>query len=98
MKTTKKITRTFVFTVADIVIYNDNTDDVSKTTETLIGKMDAKEVKKELDEKYSDTCISIVKVVNVSYFEKLYGITEENFLSMAEEMPPRKVNEAQEGD
>ena len=96
MKTTKKITRTFIFTVADVVMYNENNDNVYSDTETLIGKMDVKETKKALDEKYNDTCISIVKVKNVSYVEKLYGISEKDFLSMAVEMPPRKVNETQE--
>ena len=96
MKINKKITRTFIFTVADVVVYNEINDNVYSDTETLIGKMDVKETKKALDEKYNDTCISVVKVKNVSYLEKLYGITEEDFLSMAVEMPPRKVNETQE--
>lgn len=96
MKTNKKITRTFIFTVADVVAYNENNDNVYSDTETLIGKMDVKETKKALDEKYNDTCISVVKVKNVSYVEKLFGITEEDFLSLATELPPRKVNETQE--
>ena len=96
MKTSKKITRTFTFTLADLVLYNDETDSVLKDSKTLIGKMDASEVKKELAERYENTNLSVVKVVNVWYFEKLYGITEEDFLSMAVEMPPRKVNETQE--
>ena len=95
MKNSRKITRTFIFTVADVVMYNETNDNVFTDVETLIGKMDVKQAKKALGEKYNDTCVSIVKVTNVSYVEKLYGITEEDFLLKAVEMPPRKASEAQ---
>ena len=68
---------------------------------TYTGKLDEKQVKLEINdmvEKNPDCGFTLVKVNSIAYDEKLYGMPESVFLANAIEMPPRKANEAQEGD
>ena len=37
-----------------------------------------------------------IMVLDITYQEKLYGVSESAFLEIAKELPPRKANETQE--
>ena len=101
MKKEKMVTRTIVTTIANCKFYNLKDEILFDSDLTYTGKLDEKQVKLEINdmvEKNPDCGFTLVKVNSIAYDEKLYGMPESVFLANAIEMPPRKANEAQEGD
>ena len=90
----KMVTRTVGTTEVTALALNLNTREASEVTLTVPGLVEigTKELKKILDSK-STTEISYVTALKCVYVEKLYGMTEEDFLKYAKELPPRTVKE-----
>ena len=84
------VTRTVQYTVATVLALNTDTAEPFNETLHLSGifkdtKAILKACKKLLD---SDT-VSVAKVVDVTTEEKLFGMSEQDFLMYAKELPPR---------
>ena len=86
----RMITRTVGITRITAVVLNVNTLDSHVQTFTASGKYEqgTKELKSLLASKNTDDLMWI-KAESVVYEEKLYGMTEEEFLTHAKELPPR---------
>ena len=86
----RMITRTVGITRITAVVLNVNTLDSPVQTFTASGKYEqgTKELKSLLASKNTDDLMWI-KAESVVYEEKLYGMTEEEFLTHAKELPPR---------
>lgn len=86
----RMITRTVGITRITAVVLNVNTLDSHVQTFTVSGKYEqgTKELKSLLASKNTDDLMWI-KAESVVYEEKLYGMTEEEFLTHAKELPPR---------
>ena len=103
MKKEKLITRTIISTLAFVKYYDVTEKMVHDSFFTLAGKLDEKEVIAEMNDMfnmdYENNPIEnkkFIMVLDITYQEKLYGVTESAFLEIAKELPPRKANETQE--
>ena len=88
-----KVTRTIkvtnvTFLAIDLVSAEPYTETVNITHAPKTEKLIMKKLEKEFDNENRKA----VKIVDISITEKLYGMSEEDFIAYAEEMPPRKSN------
>lgn len=99
MKREKLITRTIISTKANCKVFLINAQLVIDEDITFTGKLEGKELDnacREYYEKDNVNAIKFIMVNSVETIEKLYGVTESEFMAIAKELPPRKVNETQE--
>ena len=94
MKKEKMITRTLIFTDVEIVAFDSTTMTGAKKVVPVVGNL---KTDKEAMKAVSATCVPdgvvIVSAKVVGHSSKLYGMTENVFYQMADELPPRKVYE-----
>lgn len=90
MSRPKMVTRTVGITRITAVVLNVDTLESHETTITVTGKYEqgTKELKSLLASKSTET-LMYVKAISCDYEEKLYGMTDEEFLVHAKELPPR---------
>lgn len=101
MKKEKLITRTIVSTKANCKVFLINAQLVIDEDITFAGKLDGKDLDNACREYYEKDTVNAIKFImvnSVKTIEKLYGVTESEFMAIAKELPPRKVNETQEDD
>lgn len=93
MKKERIITRTIKMTYASIITLNIETNEVSTSRYCVCGVFDdEKQALERFKETYETDSIKFVYITEMETIEKLYGITEENFIYWGFEMEPRKVN------
>ena len=87
------VTRTITSTRATILCLNTESAEPFNETVLLSGTFkDNKSILKSAKPLIETSdAISAVKVVDVATEEKLYGMTEQDFLAHAHELPPRNV-------
>ena len=102
MKKEKMITRTIITTAANCKFFDMDKNIVNDSIFCFTGKLDDKEIENAVKDEFEDAFrfgkghFKYITINSVDYIERLYGVTESAFLSIAEELPPRKVNETQE--
>lgn len=90
------ITRTVVTTVAKILCVNTTTEETEiKVVEIPRTYTDDKKLLNTAKEVLDPTIIP-VKVISTEIKETLYGMTEQNFIELAEKLPPRTKTETDE--
>lgn len=99
MKKEKLITRTIVSTLANVKVFSKDENAVSDITVEFAGKLDEKEIKETFEKVVASKGVyCFIMVNNFEKVERLYGVTESDFMKIAVELPPRKVNNAQEDE
>lgn len=99
MKKEKLITRTIITTKVNAKFFNLKDEAVFNSEVIYTGKLDEKEAKKacmETIENNPNCGYTFIKINYLETIEKLYGVTESEFMAIAKELPPRKANETQE--
>lgn len=84
------VTRTIKEVTASIMYVNVNAGEVGYTDIILSGDLTTDEVLKLAKKQLEDETIKVVSVVSVHTEEKLYGMTEVDFIKLASVLPPRK--------
>lgn len=86
----RMVTRTILSTKATLLCLNTESAEPFNETVNLGGiYKDDKSLMKAAKKLVENDTISVCKVVNVEVIEKLYGMTEQDFLASAKELPPR---------
>ena len=76
------ITRTFFSTVAAVKLFDNSSDEIIMRDITIPGKLAAVDVKKHIDKNPDFVWYTLLKVLSVNYDEKLYSMSEENFMRL----------------
>lgn len=87
----RMVTRTVESTIAHTMCIDTETANVSIETFRISGKFEEKELLKKLKKNYETDTFKVVAIQSTEIEEKLYGMTEELFISMAEVLPPRNL-------
>ena len=87
----RMVTRTVESTIAHTMCLNVETADVSVETYRVSGKFEEKELLKKLKKLYETETFKVVAIQSTETEEKLYGMTEELFIELAHELPPRNL-------
>ena len=88
------VTRTIQKTVVEAFCLNTITGETTKEQFTLARTYkDEKAVLKQLKKVADTNEKKVVHVISYEAKETLYGMTEQKFIDMAEELPPRPVKE-----
>lgn len=75
------ITRTFFTTTITAKVFDNDNDEITPYTATIPGKIPVNECKKALEKEPGFTRVfTILKVIEVSYDEKLYSMPESTFV------------------
>lgn len=101
MKREKLITRTIISTKVNAKFFHLADEVVFNSDVTFMGKLDENAAKKacmETIENNPNCGYTFIKINSLETVEKLYGVTESEFMAIAKELPPRKVNETQEDE
>ena len=100
MRKERLVTRTFTTTTATVMCANVTTAGIEMKTVTLSRKYDdEKDEMKAVNALLKTATIIPVKVVSREIVEELYGMTEQEFLSIARKLPPRSSqNDSEEED
>lgn len=86
----RMVTRTVVYTVATVLCLNTETAEPYNDTISLSGTFkDEKAILKKCKKLLENDTVSVAKVVDVRVAEKLFGMSEQEFMSHAKELPPR---------
>ena len=94
MAKARTVTRTVVYTDATVLALNTETAEPYNSTISLSGTFkDDKALLKACKKALESDTVSVAKVVDVQVREKLFGMTEQEFMSHAKELPPRKSNQ-----
>ena len=96
MKKERMITRTIFNSAVTVKVYNLDTDEISETVLNITGKFDDSELVKRCENRLCGSNLKVLKIVNVEYTEKLYGVSESAFMAIAVEIPPRNIKEEEE--
>lgn len=91
-----QVTRTMKSTKATVLCLNTETAEPFNDTVVLSGTYkDNKAILKTVKSQLDNDTVTAVKLVDVVIEEKLYGMSEQDFLNHAKELPPRhgKVNQ-----
>lgn len=86
----RMVTRTISFT--EVTVISMNLETVQPMTEVIkiAGVFDNEKVLlKKLKKRYETDLYKIVAITGTTVIEKLYGMTEEDFIEYAKELPPR---------
>ena len=87
----RMVTRTVESTIAHAMCIDTETANVSIEQFRISGKFEEKELLKKLKKIYETDTFKVVAIQSTEVEEKLYGMTEELFISMAEVLPPRNL-------
>ena len=74
------ITRTFFTTVAAVKLFDNSSDEIIMRDITIPGKLAAVDVKKHIDKNPDFVWYTLLKVLSVNYDEKLYSMSESDFI------------------
>jgi hypothetical protein len=86
----RMVTRTITETTVKAMGVNVETAQVDIVEYTLSGEYpDNSTILKVLKKNYENDNYKIVNIENVKTEEKLYGMTEQKFIELAKELPPR---------
>ena len=88
----RMVTRTITATTITAMVVNTANRAVENMNFEVLGKLDEKETVKYINKVIPDGYV-FVQIVERKTSEKLYGMTEEDFIRMAVELPPRSVAE-----
>lgn len=93
------VTRTITTTIVTALCLDlEAGEPINRTFELPRTQTDKKTILKTLKKQFEvEDKLSIAQIVDISYNEKLYGMTEEDFIAHAEELPARAKNEESEG-
>lgn len=96
MARVRMVTRTVEVTVAEVMQININTAEVKILTYELSGKYaDTNSILKQLNKDTPEE-IKVVAVQSTDTKEVLYGMSEADFIRIAQILPPRTSTEAEE--
>lgn len=91
------VTRTIESTVATVLCLNVQTCEPCNLTVEVAGTFkDEEKLMRAIKEAHESDTIKFVQIVENHTKQRLYGMTEEDFLTYAVEMPPRKTAEETE--
>jgi len=86
----RMITRTVTEVTAKVMCVNVETAQVEVVTHVLSGNYeDDNQILKTLKKLHETDNYKLIKVEEVETNEKLYGMTEQQFIELAKELPPR---------
>lgn len=86
----RMITRTVTEVTAKVMCVNVETAQVEVVTHVLSGNYeDNNQILKTLKKLHETDNYKLIKVEEVETKEKLYGMTEQQFIELAKELPPR---------
>lgn len=86
------VTRTITFTTAKVTVYDIASDEIKTVEYKLSGELSSDVALKIITKEHED--VRPLKVNDVTVQEKLYGMSEEKFIELAEILPTRtKVSE-----
>lgn len=86
----RQVTRTVVYTVVTLLCLNTEMAEPFNDTIALSGTFkDEKAILKQCKKLLENDTVSVAKVVNVQTAEKLFVMSEQEFISHAKELPPR---------
>ena len=83
----RMVTRTITSTKVKATVYNIEKDEIQTLEYKLSGELSADDAMKAITKEHTD--VRPLKVTEVSVREELYGMTEENFIELAEILPAR---------
>lgn len=89
----KMVTRTFIKTTVTAMVFNVQTESIEELTVEMVGEYKDKALTKELEYTCSVYGAKVLKVINTTYDEILYGMPESVFIQNAEVLPPRNSKE-----
>lgn len=89
----KMITRTVEQTTADVMTLDVITCDVQVKEYTIGGHYSDGDLLNKLKKLFETDTFKLVHIVSQSSEEVLLGMTEEDFIRLAQVLPPRKSNE-----
>ena len=93
----KLITRTIYQTKAEVIGLEISSQKVVTNTYNLAGQYDtASSILPVVKKFYETEDFKPVSVLSFTTEEHLYGVTEQEFLKIAKELPPRKVYEKED--
>ena len=98
MKKEKLITRTMITTHVNVIMYDDAEKSTFEMPHNIVGKVSKDVALEILHDTFDTDTLKVVMVNTMDYVEKLYGVTESEFMAIAKELPPRKNNETQEDE
>lgn len=98
MKKEKLITRTMVTTHVNVIMYDVSEKTTFEMPHNIVGKVSVNDALEILHDTFDTDTLKVVMVNTMDYIEKLYGVTESEFMAIAKELPPRKINETQEDE
>lgn len=91
------VTRTINFTEVTALTVDVEAQATATQVFTLSGTFTENEkLIKALKKEYETDTIKVVSVISTTVNEKLYGMTEQEFMSLAKVLPPRKNYNSQE--
>lgn len=85
----KMVTRTIIESNVDFKIVNLEDMTIQDHVVAIAGKMEGKKLERKL-EKMLAPGTKLISIEHVSYSKTLYGMEEQQFLELAQELPPRK--------
>ena len=86
----RMITRTVTEVTAKVMCVNVDTAQAEVVTHVLSGNYeDNSQILKTLKKLHETDNYKLIKVEEVETKEKLYGMTEQQFIELAKELPPR---------
>lgn len=89
----RMVTRTITTTKAVLLMVNKTTSQVFDKEVVMSGEFEAEEdVEKRATKLFNSAESKVVAVKTFSTEEKLYGMSEEKFIEIAEVLPPRDAN------
>ena len=93
------VTRTITTTVAEVLCLDVQTAEPFNQTVTLPRTYkDEKSLMKQVTKLIDDDSIKAVHIVAKKEVETLYGMTEQEFITLAKPMPPRGANQSDDAE
>jgi hypothetical protein len=87
------VTRTIYTTELEVLCMNIEKVEVENITVTLLGNItDNDTMLKKVKDKIETETLKPVHITSAKEIETLYGLTEEEFVNLAKQLPPRKSN------
>ena len=88
----RMITRTVEQTIAEVMTININTAEVTIEQYTIGGTYTDSELLKRLKKIYESDTFKLVNLESQSTEKLLLGMSEDDFIRLAQTLPPRKLN------
>lgn len=83
------VTRTITSTEATVMVLDLEKCEPRTDTHVLAGKLDEKAILKEVATKYDLEKVKPVHVTSIETLEKVYGLSEDDFMKSAQELDPQ---------